>query len=120
MIQTGPPVSRMCFHQLFSGLWPRSYSNWQPAAQDDAGAMVGIGCLYANGDGVEEQDLNKAMGWFVKAQAHGADVTQQMTVVTELRNRQTSFRGIKLIVLLAVVLVLFAILFAAWKEGFGL
>ena len=49
--------------------------------------MVGIGCLFANGHGVE-QDLNEAMRWFLKAKAHGADVTQQMAWVMELRKRQ--------------------------------
>ena len=61
-------------------------------------AMVDIGCLFANGEGVE-QDLNEAMRWFLKAQAHGNDVSQQVKLVMELRkmqnvqSRETSIPG---------------------------
>ena len=51
--------------------------------------MVNIGALFGNGQGVE-QDLNEAMRWFLKAKAHGQDVTQQMALVMEERKRQNA------------------------------
>ena len=52
-------------------------------------AMANIGCLFANGEGVE-QDLNEAMRWFLKAKAHGKDVSRHMAAVMELRKRQNA------------------------------
>ena len=52
-------------------------------------AMGNIGCLFANGRGVE-QDLNEAMRWFLKAKAHGADVTQYVAIGMEERKRQNA------------------------------
>ena len=49
--------------------------------------MAGIGILYKNGYGVD-QDLNEAMRWFLKAKAHGADVSELVAIVMELRKRQ--------------------------------
>ena len=57
------------------------------AAQGHAGAMVNIGALFANGQDVE-QDLNEAMRWFLKAKAHGEDVSGQVALVMEARKRQ--------------------------------
>ena len=51
--------------------------------------MVGIGALFRNGRGVE-QDLNEAMRWFLKAKAHGADVSEQMAIVMELQKRKNA------------------------------
>ena len=57
------------------------------AAQGDAKAMVAIGTLFADGVGVE-QDLNEAMRWFLKAKAHGADVSQPVELIMDQRRRQ--------------------------------
>ena len=51
--------------------------------------MVNIGCLFANGQGVEK-DMNEAMRWFLKVKAHGEDVTQPIAFVMEARKLQTS------------------------------
>ena len=59
------------------------------AAQGNAKAMACIGCLFANGQGVE-QDLNEAMRWLLKAKAHGKDVSQFVAWVMEERKRQTA------------------------------
>ena len=45
--------------------------------------------MYAFGQGVE-QDLNEAMRWFLKAKAHGDDVSQQVAYVMEERKRQNA------------------------------
>ena len=52
-------------------------------------AMVNIGTLYFDGEGVEE-DLNEAMRWYLKAKAHGFDASQWMAEVMELRKRQNA------------------------------
>ena len=52
-------------------------------------AMVDIGCLFANGQGVE-QDLNEAMRWLSKAKAHGRDVGQEVAAVMEERKRKNA------------------------------
>ena len=59
------------------------------AAQAYAMAMIGIGVLYLYGHGVE-QDLNEAMRWFLKAKAHGADVSQLIAMVMGERKRQNA------------------------------
>ena len=51
--------------------------------------MVGIGVLFASGQGVE-QDLNEAMRTFLKAKAHGQDVSKQMAAVMEARKMQNA------------------------------
>ena len=59
------------------------------AAQGHANSMVSIGGLFADGKGVE-QDLNEAMRWFLKAKAHGADVSQHVAWVMKERKRQNA------------------------------
>ena len=46
-----------------------------------------LGVMYLNGDGVD-QELNEAMRWFLKAEAHGRDVSQYVAAVMEERKRQ--------------------------------
>ena len=53
----------------------------------EAQAMISLGALYGNGQGVE-RDLNEAMRWFLKAKAHGADVSSQIAKVMEGRKLQ--------------------------------
>ena len=57
------------------------------AAQGESKAQCNLGVMYLDGLGVE-QDLNEAMRWFLKAKAHGADVSRQVEAVMAERRRQ--------------------------------
>ena len=49
--------------------------------------MAGIGILYKNGYGVD-QDLNEAMRWFLEAKAHGRDVGEYVDEVIAMRRAE--------------------------------
>ena len=51
--------------------------------------MNNIGVMDMAAQGVE-QDLNEAMRWFLKAKAHGHDVSQEVAAVIEERKRQNA------------------------------
>ena len=60
----------------------------QAAAQGEAGAMIALGASYRHGRYGMEQDLNEAMRWYLKAKAHGEDVSTRIVLVMEERKRE--------------------------------